>query len=187
MNLLAETLTLNRSTLIALPFVTDQFPITYIGGLKYHKWCMLFDLGLINIFKWNENKEETVLLFRKGKPSKLNQKEVLEDYFIRIGDFEDLYLYGTEQVINLDLNPIQDNKFLSTGTTAEYILSTVDNSLGLFLTKHNVPYNLLFDTDEGKDLFKEYFACSDKDLPKKLLPAIDKEKETFRKSKILIY
>jgi hypothetical protein len=50
-----------------------------------------------------------------------------------------------------------------------------------------VPFNLLFDTDEGKDLFKDYFACSDKDLPKKLLPAIDKEKETFRKSKILIY
>ena len=187
MNLLANTLTLNRSTLVALPFVTARFPTSYVGGLKYHKWCMLFDLGLVNIFKWNENKEETVLLFRKVKPSKLDQKDVLEDYFIRIGDFDDLLLYGTEEVINLDLNPREDNKFLSTGTSSELILATVDSPLGLFLTKHNVPFNLLFDTDEGKDLFKEYFQCADKDLPNKLLPPIDKEKETFRKSKIIIY
>jgi len=187
MNLLAETLTLNRSTLVALPFVTTQFPTSFVGGLKYHKWCMLFDLGLVNIFKWNENKEETVLLFRKNRPSHMNQKEALEDYFIKIGDFDDLLLYGTEQAIRLDLNPPEDNKFLSTGTSTETIFSTVDNPLGLFLTRHNVPFNLLFDTDEGKDLFKEYFQCTNKDLPDKLLPPIDREKETFRKSKILIY
>lgn len=189
--MLNEILKLNQTLIRYLPEICKDIPKQQVvSQTYYHPWCQLFDAGLINMYAYNESNDPRVYLtFRKENLliGNLPVMKFLNAHFdvLYINDTYILCAYRKAFKINWFTTP--DVEDLEASVYGDRIWTYVRSNLGLYFTTNNIPLNLVYNTKSGKKLFATEYNVTESNVPDKLLPDLDIEKETFRKAKTLLY